>query len=310
MTTVETVVVSFNTRALTEACLASLARHTPGVPVTVVDNASTDGTAEAVHSRFPGVRLVAEPVNRGFAAAVNRGVSLGTAPRVFVLNADVELLDDPLPALVRALDAGPRRAAAAPALVYPDRRPQENREPFPSVGAALAGFLGGGARRRGPEPAGEEVPAGAARPAWYPMGAAVLFRRAALEAVGPLDEAYFFYLEEVDWFRRAATAGWGWVRVPGARVVHHLGASLRGVDPVLEARVKRNWYRSRLRYARRHEGGGRGLLLRAGSLPFLAANALRHGVRAALGGSELDRLRARTAGQILGDYLLARVERC
>ncbi len=308
MTGVDTVVVSYNTRSLTEACLDSLARWTPGVPVTVVDNASSDGTPGAIRSRFPGVRLLAEEANRGFAAAVNRGVAATTAPRVFVLNADTELRADPLPLLAAALDGAPRRAAAAPALAYPDGRPQDSREPFPTVGATLAGFVGGGRRR--PAAAGDEIAAGTPRPAWYPMGAAVLFRREALEAVGPLDEAYFFYLEEVDWFRRAAAAGWGWVRVPEATVIHHLGASLRAADPALEARVKRNWYRSRLRYSIRHEGGGSGLLLRTGSVPFLAANALRHGLRAAVRRSEADRLRARTARQILGDYLFTRVERC
>jgi N-acetylglucosaminyl-diphospho-decaprenol L-rhamnosyltransferase len=309
---VETVVVAYNTRDLLAACLDGIERSGPGGEVTVVDSASSDGTADMVRERFSGVRLLALEENRGFAAAVNRGIAQGAAPLVLLLNADTEFLGDPVSPLVSALDAHPGWAAAAPRLVYPDGREQESREPFPGVGATLAGFFRRGRRRSAARsPRDLEIPPVAARrPAWYPMGAALLLRRAALEAVGPLDESYFFYLEEVDWFRRAARAGWGWGLVPEARVVHHLGASLKGADPVLEARVKRNWYRSRLRYFDRHENALRCMALRMGSIPFLGLNAVRHRLRAWTSGDPVQRERARVAGDILGDYLRKRIEPC
>ncbi len=156
-------------------------------------------------------------------------------------------------------------------------------------------------------PAGASARA-AATPAWYLMGAALLFRREALAAVGPIDESYFFYLEEVDWFRRAAHAGWGWGLVPEAQVAHHLGASLRAADPALEMKIKRNWYRSRLRYFRRHAGRPAASALRAASIPFLAANAVRHQAGFWIGRDAASSVRAHAAWGILGDYLLARVE--
>ena len=312
MSGVEMVVVSYNTRELLAACLDGIARATPEPPVTVVDSASTDGSAEMVRERFAGVNLLALEENRGFAAAVNRGVAQGTAPRILLLNADTEFVGDPLTPLLSAMDAHPGWAAAAPRLVYPDGREQESREPFPEVGSVLTGFFRRDRRRSTHgSPRGVEITSDAGRrPAWYPMGAALLLGREALEAVGPLDESYFFYLEEVDWFRRAARAGWGWGLVPEARVVHHLGASLRRADPLLEARIKRNWYRSRLRYFRRHEGGLRYALLRGGSIPFLAANALRHGLRAWRSHDPIERERARLAAEILEDYLRRRIEPC
>jgi hypothetical protein len=314
---IEAVVVSFNTRALLEACLESLGRVCPALPVTVVDNASTDGSAALVVERFPRCRLLAMPENRGFAAAVNAGVAATSAPFVFVLNADTAVEEDPLPALAHAIRAHPRWAVAGPRLVYPDGRAQESREPFPTVRAALASLAVGrpGERPLPPDvldvaPAPLSVPGvSPAPPAWYLMGAALLFRRDALLEVGPLDESYFFYLEEVDWFRRAARGGWGWGLVSGARVLHHLGASLRAAEPALEMKIKRNWYRSRLRYFRRHGGRPASTALRAASIPFLFANAVRHQAGAWVRRDASRGVRARTAWAILGDYLLARVER-
>ncbi len=312
MSGVEMVVVSYNTRELLAACLDGIARAAPEPPVTVVDSASTDGSAEMVRERFAGVKLVALEENRGFAAAANRGVARGTAPHILLLNADTEFVGNPLSPLLAALAAHPGWAAAAPRLVYPDGREQESREPFPEVGPVLAGFFRRDRRHsvHGSARGVEVTPEAGKRPAWYPMGAALLLRREALEAVGPLDESYFFYLEEVDWFRRAARAGWGWGLVPEARVVHHLGASLRRADPLLEARIKRNWYRSRLRYFHRHEGGWESFLLRAGSIPFLGLNALLHRIRAWAGGDPIERERARLAAEILEDYLRRRIEPC
>ncbi len=306
----EVVVVSYRTRDLLAECLASLARFVPGVPVIVVDNASDDGSPEMVRADHPEARLIALEENRGFAAAVNAGVAAGERPLVLLLNGDTALVDDPLPALAGAMDRDPRCAVAGPRLVYPDGRAQESREAFPTVGATLAGFFGGGRRGTPPAEGDLEVSPGLARPPWYLMGAALLFRREALHDVGPLDENYFFYLEEVDWFRRAARDGWGWTLVPEARVVHHLGASLRAADPALEARIKRNWYRSRLRYFTRHEGTYRAGLLRAGSLGPLAANALRYRLKSLATRDPKARARARAAADIFRDYLHARVGPC
>ena len=141
---VEAVVVSYNTRALLGACLESLACACPSLPVTVVDNASADGSAALVTERFPRCRLVAMPENRGFAAAVNAGVAATSAPFVFVLNADTAIEEDPLPALALAIQAHPRWAVAGPRLVYPDGRAQESRASFPTVRAALGAFAGVG----------------------------------------------------------------------------------------------------------------------------------------------------------------------
>ena len=171
-----------------------------------------------VASRFPEARLIALAENRGFAAAVNAGVAATEAPFLFVLNADTAVETDPLPSLRQAMEAHPRWAVAGPALAHPDGRPQESRTPFPRVQDALAAFLrggtgaaggggavgGGGAAALAPDALAPA--AGDAAPGWYLMGAALLFRREALDAVGPLDESYFFYLDEVDWFLRAAAA--------------------------------------------------------------------------------------------------------
>jgi len=111
---VDVVVVNWNTRELLRECLVSLQRHVTGsrIEISVVDNASRDGSADMVQRDFPGVRLVANQRNLGFAAACNQGLATARGRYVLLLNADTRLEEDVVTPLTRLLDARPDAALA------------------------------------------------------------------------------------------------------------------------------------------------------------------------------------------------------
>ncbi len=200
------VVVSYNTRAILKECLTRIEAHYPEAERIVVDSSSTDGSAEMVTQTFPEVRLVRVP-NRGYAAAVNQGLRLARGRYVAEMNADVYLNPGDLEALVAALEADPQAAFAGPTLVTPEGRLQ-------SFGPLYAPNYW---RLLRPRP----VP-------WI-SGALIVARREALEAIGGMDERFFFYNEDLEWCTRARRRGWRVLLVP--RRVLHLGGASTPEDP-------------------------------------------------------------------------------
>ena len=221
------VVVTYDALPWIEQCLESVA----GVDTVVVDNGSGDGTVDVVRERFPAVRVI-ESENRGLSAGWNTGIRATASEHVLLLNADAWLLDGALSALVAAADRHPRAAAIGPRLENRDGTLQRSVRGYPTAwrlateylylrklaprSRALNAFYGAGfdhAREREVE--------------WL-MGACLLVRRAVFDEVGPFDERYFLFSEEVDWMRRAADRGWSVVFTPDARCVHVGGAAHGG----------------------------------------------------------------------------------
>jgi N-acetylglucosaminyl-diphospho-decaprenol L-rhamnosyltransferase len=251
------VVVSWNTRDLLERCLASLAGDFPAPEVVVVDNGSRDGSAEAVARRFPGVRLIANDHNRGFAAAVNQGLRSSSAEFVLLLGSDAEILGDAPLALLSFLRANPSYGAAAPRLVDEGGWTQRACMNFPRLSTAL--WFGTPLERWAPD--SRELRRYFARDFDHahdadvvqPPATALLLRRSALEQVGLLDERLVLYFNDVDLSRRLAQAGWKTRFLCDARVRHVGGASTR----LLPERLER-WHLDRLRYFVKHHGAAAG----------------------------------------------------
>jgi GT2 family glycosyltransferase len=216
------------------------------VEVIVCDNASQDGSADAVAAAFPSVQLVRSADNLGFAGGTNRAARLARGERLLLLNPDAALRRGALDILVDCLDAHPRAAAVGPALVYPDGRPQPAAFRFPGlvqVGLDLFPI----ARLMDSPFNGRLHHATRSRPIDHPLGACMLIRRRAWQEVGPLDEGYFMYLEEVDWCRRARARGWQVWYAPRAVAIHHAGSATRQQPDAMFAQL----WRSRLRYYQR-----------------------------------------------------------
>lgn len=245
---ISVVIVNWNTAALLRDCLGSLYRHAGRsiAEAIVVDNASTDGSPEMVRREFPGVRLLVNDRNEGFAAGCNRGMRVAGGRRFLLLNSDTVCEDDPVAPLEAALDRHPRAGIAGGALRYADGSPQPSCGRFPTLGGALASNLRPpSARRRALGPQGRFVypfctygEHAAEREVEWVSGALLLVRREAAAAVGPMDESIFLFAEEWEWCRRFRAAGWSIVHAPGGSVVH-LGSGSWTLGPGLLTEARR-----------------------------------------------------------------------
>jgi GT2 family glycosyltransferase len=183
----------------------------------VVDNGSTDGTAERLRSGYPEVRLVELGENAGFAAAVNRGLAELDGEHVAVVNNDLELDRRWLECMVAALRDHPEAGSATGKMLFYDRR-----ETIDGTGDFTSWYAVSAPRGRGERDEGQYD-----RPeaVFSACGGAALYRRAALDAVGLFDEDFFAYAEDVDWGFRAQLAGWTCRYVPEAVCFHMGGAT-------------------------------------------------------------------------------------
>ncbi len=258
------ITVSYNTRALLAQCLQSVAAGLEYSRLTgqiwVVDNASTDGSAQMVRQRFPQVRLVAHHENLGFAAGNNlalRTMGLGgdTMPRhILFLNPDTRVVGNALGAMVRFLDASPVAGAAGARLVHDDGSFQHSAFAFPGLVQIFLDFyplhhrlldsrLNGRYPRR-------LYDAGQPFSVDHPLGAALMVRGEALAQVSGFDERFFMYCEEIDLCRRIKALGWEIYCVPEAEIVHLVAQSTRQSRDRMFVAL----WRSRFLMFEKHEG--------------------------------------------------------
>lgn len=205
------IIVTWDSRDDVLACLDALARSEPRPHVVLVDNASRDGTVEAVTARFPQIEVIAHQRNLHFAAGANAGLRRALAAGAewaWVLNPDAHPAPDALATLLQATGADPAIAIAGPRLVHPDGR---------AVIGAVCDFATGAVR----EPAAAE--GDPPRDIDYVWGCAMLARTEALARIGLFDERFTAYFEDADLCLRARAAGYRVVGVPGARVDHFGG---------------------------------------------------------------------------------------
>ena len=236
-----------NRDLLLEALTALAGPGRPGVEHTVhvLDNASEDGTVDAVRAAFPDVDLVAQPFRDGFGANHNRLLARSDAPYHLVLNDDATVEPGALDLLVAHLDAHPEVAVAAPAIVYPDGRHQPSAFRFPDPATCLRSLATLG------QVGIEQRVAGTPGRVDWASGCALVLRRSAIELTGPFDPGFYMFSEETDLQRRLADRGFRTDVVPDAVVRHHVRAST-AADP--SRRIVEFW-RSRRRYWAKHHPG-------------------------------------------------------
>jgi len=232
---------------------ASAGRPASSIEIIVVDNASTDGSAAMVRAEFPGVHLIANAENQGFPAANNQGIAVARGRYVLLLNPDTKVVGDGLATMIAYASANPDVGIVGPQLLYPDGSVQSSRRRFPTLLTAFfeSTWLEGYAPRRllerykfldRPDDVVQDVD-------WL-YGAALMARREAIEQVGPMDEGFFMYSEELDWCRRFREAGWRVVYLPAAQIVHYGGKSS---EQIVAARHI-HFQTSKVRYVRKYHG--------------------------------------------------------
>ncbi|MBI1381775.1 MAG: glycosyltransferase [Planctomycetaceae bacterium] len=274
------VVVNYRSAPWTELCLAALVpelRHLgPNARAVVVDNQSADGSPERLaafvreHGMEQRVEIVEAAANGGFSFGNNIAIepwlaSLdpGADAAVLLLNPDTEPRPGSLKVLVEFLEQHKDVGIVGARLEHPDGELQACNFRFPGFASECVEALQFGPvtrllSRHGVVAPHTDVPA----PTDWVSGACMLVRRAVFDAVGPMDEGYFLYFEELDFTLRARERGFACWHVPGARVVHHVGKTT-GVTGADQAKARRPayWYASRQRYFQRALGPVRSRLL-------------------------------------------------
>ena len=270
-------IVNWNTRVLLADCLASIADATPSglrVHVCVVDNASTDASADMVRERFGGVDLVANRSNVGFAAANNQAIARATGRVVLLLNPDTIVHAGALEQMVAYLDAHDHVGAVAPHLLNADGTTQRSVRDFPTFAAALYQYTLLRAcrplRRAHRRYKMRDFDYDRTQPAPQPMAAALAIRRHVLDRIGPMDAGFFMYYEDVDLCRRIVAGGWDIHYLADAAVTHLGGESSKQAKAALFLQEKK----SLLRYFDKHRGRRAATLFRLFFKPLFAAKVL------------------------------------
>lgn len=301
--TLSAIMVSYNTRELTLKCLRSLFAdcREMSAEVWVVDNASTDGTVDAIRREFPFVKLIANDNNIGFGAANNQAMREASGEYFLLTNSDAVIESGAVAGLIDYLKRHPHVAAVGPRMLNEDGTLQMSCYPFPSLlrawidSLSLARFVSYrsalGDFRSWDHDSERIVP-------WV-IGACMLVRRSVYQQIGGFDERFFLYAEETDWQRRMRLAGWEIGFTPSASVTHLAGAS-GSYDRV---RSRDRFFTSHDAYHRKHYGLLGLLVYRLAMLFGCAWRITAWSIAYALAPSLRPRARKKVA---LNSWLLAR----
>jgi hypothetical protein len=264
--------VNTNNRELVLACLRSLPAACAELSwaVTVVDNGSTDGSAETVAREFPDAAILRNKRRLGITTNHNQvlvpAIAGGSARYALILNEDTELDPGSVTELVQLCDREPGLATAGPRIRDADGRPQLSYFPIPTVFDQIWYSL-----RQPTEP---RIRRGRG---WLNTSCA-LVRVAALREIGPLDERFFIFYDDTDLGRRLADAGWAATVCPTATIVHYGHQTVS--QPALGNSMERQFIRSRYLYFCKHHGRAAAAVVDGGNRLILSVRAFKAAVSA------------------------------
>jgi GT2 family glycosyltransferase len=241
------VIVNWNTREFLLKCLTSVYQTISDLrfEVWLVDNASIDGSVRAATEKFPEIQVIQNDHNRGFAAANNQALRQSQGRYACLINTDAVVKDGAVQELFRFMEKTPEAAMVCGQLLNLDGSKQNSIANFPSPATLLT----------------NETVLRILFPKTFPsklrqykspieiescIGACLLVRKTALDAVGLFDERFFFFFEETDWALRMRRAGWKIFFVPEAQIIHAQGRSVGH-----EASGRLLFYRSRYQYLKK-----------------------------------------------------------
>jgi GT2 family glycosyltransferase len=250
------VIPTHSTRELTLRCIASVLRADTSAEIIVVDDASTDDTVAAIGRRFPHVEVLLNESSLGFSRTANRGLKAAEGDTLLLLNSDTEVSAPALAAARTAFDRDPELGVAGAELRYPDQRPQwsAGREPTGlwlfGQASGLPALLGRIPGYRVLKPVGR----GARSSVDWVSGAAMAIRREVWQNVGPFDEGYRFYCQDLEFCLAARDAGWEVAVVKDFEVTHHHGATISDAGGSAAPYHPELMWTDLVRFARRRGG--------------------------------------------------------
>ncbi len=247
--TLSIVIVSWNVKALLEKCLVSVFNPPSGgdFEVFVIDNASTDGSAEMVREKFPDVKLIANQKNRGFAVANNQAIKQAQGDFILLLNPDTEILDKTLAKMVEFMKTHSDCGIAGCQILNPDKTIQPSVRRLPDWFSSFLILLKlSHLKFFKPKYLLPDFDYSKSQAVEQVMGAFFMIRKEVIEKIGLLDEGYELWFEEVDFCRRLLKkTNYKIYYTPTAQIIHHGGQSFKQV-----LTLKKQWlfYKSMLRY--------------------------------------------------------------
>ncbi len=274
---VSIVIVNYNSSGWLQDCLGSIRQNTTGIryQLIVVDNASTRGSPDAVVKDFPELELIRNARNRGFARANNQGIKAATGRYVLLLNPDTVVKGNVIGEVLSFAERHPEAGAVSCRILRADGCTDTSCSTDPSLANFLISvfyldkllgwhpFFGQRRLTFWDYSSEREVDA---------ISGCFMFipRRVLLEHVGLLDGDFFMYMEELDWCRRARSAGWKILFAPVGEIVHFGAGSSRGDESLVWVRHSQ----SMLKYFRKHYGEKQAKLFRALLVPWLGVRLL------------------------------------
>ncbi len=242
------VVVNFNAVDFLRSCIHSIHRGID-VPyeICVVDNASKDKSLEYLKKECPEVLVVGNTENRGFAAAINQGIAATKAPFVLWLNPDTEILEGSFLKTLKLMEEDPHLGILGLQILNPDRSIQLSCRSFPSYETAFFNRYSLMTRLFPQNPLSRKYlktgdDHSRISPTDWVSGACLLHKRSMIDSLGGLDERFFMYCEDVDFCKRAQSAGWKVLYDPDVKILHHIAGSSRQVpQKMIFARHRSMW---------------------------------------------------------------------
>lgn len=317
MVDLSVIIVSWNVRDLLDKCLTSLQQATrperPGerreftTEIIVVDSASSDGSVDLVRANHPEVDLLPQSSNIGFTRGNNIGFKRARGEFLFLLNPDTEVGQGALASMIDFMTAHPHVGILGPHTLNSDGSHQSTRRRFPTL---VTGIFESTWLATWAPPSIErnyrmfDTNDSDIVEADWVQGSALMIRREVYDSIGGLDEGYIMYSEELDYCRRAKSAGWRVFYHGGAIITHHGGKSSEQVG----AHKQIHFQSSKLRYFRKHHGYLPYLILRVILLLQFSWQLCLESLKGALGHKrELRAQRARIYWQVLRRGLKARL---
>ncbi|HRS83570.1 MAG TPA: glycosyltransferase family 2 protein [Smithellaceae bacterium] len=244
------IIVNWNTKDLLRGCLDSIAKTVGSLAyeIIVVDNASSDGSADMLTREYPSIRLIANLENRGFGAANNQAFAVMKGKYALLINTDAVLIEGAVDKLWRFAEANPRAAIVCGQLLNADGSRQNSVAAFPTLltlclNTSLLEYLFPGRYPSKRYDHREPLEIESA------VGACMMIRKQALDEVSFFDERYFFFFEETDLAFAMKRAGWKVYQVPDAYIYHFQGQSIGH-----NAQSRIEFYRSRYQFLRKWYG--------------------------------------------------------